>query len=142
MVKIIIIGAGISGLSSYLFLLKHLRSNAPSPDTYQIKIYEAYDIHASTFNATLAGTINGERITALPTGETEPIFTPQAIGSGIGISKNGLNVLARLDEASDEAGPGPGSGSSITQQMAIHGHPIERWEISTARGFTIVDMNL
>ena len=141
MVKIIIIGAGISGLSTYLFLRKHLLLNNPSQD-HEISIYEAYDIKQSAFNATLNGTVKGERDHTLPTDETEPIFTPQAIGSAIGISKNGLSVLSRLDETLPDAKSGHGGCKSIISRLATHGHPIERWEISTARGFTIVDVNL
>lgn len=127
MVKIIIIGAGISGLSTYLFLRKHLPRS--TTDEHEIKIYEAYDIQKS--NVIASNAINGDSH-----GETDPNLTPQAVG-GIGISRNGLAVLSRLDE--DGAND---SQSSIVESVALHGHPIERWEISTARGFSIAHINL
>ncbi|EXJ58408.1 hypothetical protein A1O7_05833 [Cladophialophora yegresii CBS 114405] len=161
MVKIIIIGAGISGLSTYLFLRKHLLHDRHTETEHErscgteieIKIYEAYDIHASNFNDTLLATsahgAKGDQAPALPTDETQPIFTPQAIGSAIGISKNGLGVLSRLDDQDDAEIPTGTShklkskrGPSIMHQLATHGHPIDCWQISTARGFTIVDVEL
>ncbi|KIW91657.1 uncharacterized protein Z519_07625 [Cladophialophora bantiana CBS 173.52] len=150
MAKIIIIGAGISGLSTYLFLRKHLLLSNPTlssqEERYEIKIYEAYDIHPSSFsgsrtNPTTGDSVDGSTTDPLPA-ETEPIFTPQAIGSAIGISRNGLNVLARLGEPVDYQGDVRSARSSLVEQMVIHGHPIERWEISTARGFTLVEVDL
>ncbi|OCT51391.1 hypothetical protein CLCR_08059 [Cladophialophora carrionii] len=162
MVKIIIIGAGISGLSTYLFLRKHLLRDHRQTEVehesnvgngIEIKIYEAYDIHASKFNATLldtsAGGVKSKQGPTLPTDETQPIFTPQAIGSAIGISKNGLSVLSRLEDRDDDEIPTGAShkveskrGPSLMHQLATHGHPIDCWQISTARGFTIVDVKL
>ncbi|KIW66914.1 hypothetical protein PV04_06199 [Phialophora macrospora] len=162
MVKIIIIGAGISGLSTYLFLRKHLLRNHPTEsdveNEIEVKIYEAYDIHASKFNSTLLDTSGDVRHSeqpapSLPRDETQPIFTPQAIGSAIGISKNGLSVLSRLDEDDEDEDKNdiptrgehklkPKRGLSIMQQLATHGHPIDCWQISTARGFNIVDVKL
>ncbi|KIY00738.1 uncharacterized protein Z520_03403 [Fonsecaea multimorphosa CBS 102226] len=162
MAKIIIIGAGISGLSTYLFLRKHLvlSDSTPSPQAeqqrpqqqqYEIKIYEAYDIHQSHFNASLTNPAvdtdaNEESTTAnaVPATETEPIFTPQAIGAAIGIARNGLNVLARLDETHDHgrSEAQAARSSTLIEEMAVHGHPIERWILSTARGFTLGEIDL
>ncbi|EXJ68878.1 uncharacterized protein A1O5_07810 [Cladophialophora psammophila CBS 110553] len=151
MARIIIIGAGISGLSTYLFLRKHLLLSNPTlssqEERYEIKIYEAYDIRQSSFSGSLTNPTTGDNVDGsttdpLPASETEPIFTPQAIGSAIGISRNGLNVLARLGEPVDYQGDVRSARSSMVEQMATHGHPIERWEISTARGFTLVEVNL
>ena len=76
MVKIIIIGAGISGLSTYLFMCKHLLLNSPSTDEHEIKIYEAYDIRQPTFNASSRKHIERDPVNVLPINEAEPIFTP------------------------------------------------------------------
>ena len=103
MVKIIIIGAGISGLSSYLFLRKHLLLASPSLHDHEIKIYEAYDIHQSTFNGSSITVSSQDTDDPRPSDDTEPEFTPQAIGSAIGISKNGINVLSRLDNVEPKA---------------------------------------
>ncbi|OAP60114.1 hypothetical protein AYL99_05116 [Fonsecaea erecta] len=157
MAKIIIIGAGISGLSTYLFLRKHLvlcDSSTPSSQAeqqqYDIRIYEAYDIHQSHFNASLVNpalddaNLREESPTvALAASETDPIFTAQAIGAAIGIARNGLNVLARLDKTGDQQSGAHGvSSSSLIEEMAVYGHPIERWQLSTARGFTLGQVDL
>ncbi|OQU95260.1 hypothetical protein CLAIMM_01493 [Cladophialophora immunda] len=151
MAKIIIIGAGISGLSTYLFLRKHLvlSDPSPSPQQFEIKIYEAYDIQQSRFNASLTRptTSNnldeGTTARAIPANETDPIFTPQAIGAAIGIARNGLNVLARLDEPQHHRGEARDvRPRSLIEEMAVHGHPIERWELGTARGFTLGEVDL
>lgn len=78
--KIIIVGAGISGLSSYLSLKKHL----PESTSHSITIYEAYD------------TSKKEPLGALPAGDTHSATL--VVGGGLGVSPNGLSVLKRLDE--------------------------------------------
>ncbi|KIW81250.1 hypothetical protein Z517_04275 [Fonsecaea pedrosoi CBS 271.37] len=151
MAKIIIIGAGISGLSTYLFLRKHLvlynlspAARAEERQEYEIKIYEAHDIHQSHFNVSLANAAasynsDDESTTnALSANGVDPIFTPQAIGAAIGIARNGLDVLARLDETEDQqANIQDQPSCSLIDEMAVQGHPIERWELSTARGFRL-----
>ncbi|KAH0837075.1 hypothetical protein AYO21_04536 [Fonsecaea monophora] len=151
MAKIIIIGAGISGLSTYLFLRKHLVLYNPSPaaraeerQEYEIKIYEAHDIHQSHFNVSLANAAasynsDDESTTnALSANGVDPIFTPQAIGAAIGIARNGLDVLARLDETEgQQANIQDQPSCSLIEEMAVQGHPIEQWELSTARGFRL-----
>ncbi|RAK87210.1 FAD/NAD(P)-binding domain-containing protein [Aspergillus costaricaensis CBS 115574] len=76
--KIIIIGAGISGCAAYLTLRKHLPPPPPSspPQDHEFTIYEAYPSTSSP-NPT-------NKIT---------------IGGGLGIAPNGLRVLERLDES-------------------------------------------
>ncbi|OAL24477.1 hypothetical protein AYO20_10635 [Fonsecaea nubica] len=151
MAKIIIIGAGISGLSTYLFLRKHLvlsnhrsAARAEQRQEYEIKIYEAHDIRQSHFNVSLANAATNHdsddesTTNALPANEVDPIFTPQAIGAAIGIARNGLDVLARLDESEDQQADIQDLHScSLIEEMAVHGHPIERWELSAARGFRL-----
>lgn len=132
MVKIAICGAGIAGLSTYLLLQKHLNDSTSQPSAHEITIYEAYDVgKPSSKNSDGASS----------TDESTP--TAQTIGSGIGISKNGLNVLSRMEREDRESGDSStGLDSGLIKEMARRGHPIERWEISTARGWTIVDVNL
>jgi 2-polyprenyl-6-methoxyphenol hydroxylase-like FAD-dependent oxidoreductase len=135
MVKIIIIGAGISGLSSYLFLHKHLLSSA-SRSSHDIKIYDAYNVRDSDFfglNNYHADTYKGDNN---DDPRTEPSFAPQTIGAAISLSRNGLNVLARFDpEQGDDA-------STLVKKVVSCGHPYQRWEVSTARGFKLVDTNI
>lgn len=147
MVKIVICGAGIAGLSTYLLLQKHLNEASSS---HEIKIYEAYDIGKPSVKDGDPTTGNGRSKTSPAISQDQPVPTPQTIGGGIGISKNGLNVLSRMEKKSplthDDNGHGEagstGLNSGLIKEMARRGHPIERWEISTARGWTIVDVNL
>ena len=81
--KIVIIGAGISGCSAYLALQKHLPKPASPAQDHEYTIYEAYDTprNLPTHHAT---------------GETHSATL--MVGGGLGIGPNGLNVLRRLDE--------------------------------------------
>ncbi|PWY69340.1 FAD/NAD(P)-binding domain-containing protein [Aspergillus eucalypticola CBS 122712] len=78
--KIIIIGAGISGCTAYLTLRKHLPPPPPSSplQDHEYTIYEAYPSPSSN-----------------PPNPTNNI----TIGGGLGIAPNGLRVLERLDES-------------------------------------------
>lgn len=141
MVKIAICGAGIAGLSTYLLLQKHLNDPASPSGEHEIIIYEAYDVQEPI----------AKNIDEHPSTDSESTPTPQTIGGGIGISKNGLNVLSRMESTtavdqsmtpSAEGNGSTGLNSGLIKEMARRGHPIERWEISTARGWTIADVNL
>lgn len=120
-VKIVIIGAGIAGLSTYLFLEKHLKVVASSSTCeFEIKIYESYGIS-----------------------QPEPGFTTQAIGSAIGISKNGLSVVSRMEDVpASLPGTEHANDISMIDRMARRGHPVSSWTISTARGFNLAHVNL
>jgi 2-polyprenyl-6-methoxyphenol hydroxylase-like FAD-dependent oxidoreductase len=119
--KIIIVGAGISGLATYLFLKKYLLDLQPN-DHHSIKIYESYDIHnlpTATWDPT-----------KLPQTRQEPAFTTAPLGAGIGIGQNGISVLGRL-----------GKDGEVLKRMEARGHPVKVWRLSTARGWKIVDAN-
>ncbi|OJZ82863.1 hypothetical protein ASPFODRAFT_700684 [Aspergillus luchuensis CBS 106.47] len=79
--KIIIIGAGISGCAAYLTLRKHLPPPPPSSPSqdHEFTIYEAYPSPSSPN----------------PPNPTNKI----TVGGGLGIAPNGLRVLERLDES-------------------------------------------
>ncbi|KEF58982.1 uncharacterized protein A1O9_03825 [Exophiala aquamarina CBS 119918] len=160
MVKIVICGAGIAGLSTYLLLQKHLNeasSSSLSP-SHEIKIYEAYDIDKHGFKGANLTTTKGRSKTSPAISQDlsvdQPVPTSQTIGGAIGISKNGLNVLSRMESSfpqksppthhDDDSGEANRTGLNcgLVKEVARRGHPIERWEISTARGWTIVDVNL
>ncbi|KAI9748199.1 MAG: hypothetical protein M1835_001863, partial [Candelina submexicana] len=75
MMRIVIVGAGISGLSTYLFFKKLL------PSSYDISIYESHRLpKRSTTSDDCAA---NER--------------PETIGAGLGVSPNGMRVLRHLD---------------------------------------------
>ena len=129
--KVVIIGAGISGLSSYLFLRKHLLSCPPSVSSatsdgaslrHTVKIVESHDIHTTSFSLS-----SPSRDYSPSTSDT--VFTPDAIGSGIGLSTNGLNVLRRID-----------ADGHVLNEVIRRGRPIERWTMRNARGWVMVDV--
>ena len=77
--KIAIVGAGASGLTAYLYLVKHIpQPPAPSPP-HKIIIYESHTIERRK---------RGIGSAEIP-----------LVGAGLGISPNGMNVLFDLDES-------------------------------------------
>ncbi|KAJ4295592.1 hypothetical protein N0V90_007605 [Kalmusia sp. IMI 367209] len=91
--KIIIVGAGIAGLSAYLHLRKHL----PSPSTHTITIYESHHPRrtpSSDFHSSETHTENFQStdINLATLSESTAI-----VGGGLGISPNGMRVLRNLD---------------------------------------------
>lgn len=110
--KIIILGAGISGLTTYLFLRKHL----PNFPSHTITIYEAYDISKLYSTAS----------TADPSADH---FLVTAIGNALGIGVNGLNVLRRLDQA-------------LFDEVVARGCPVHTWRITNARGWKLADVKM
>ncbi|KAF4583104.1 extracellular salicylate hydroxylase/monooxygenase [Ophiocordyceps camponoti-floridani] len=81
--KIVIVGAGISGCGIYLLLKKHLPKPL-SAEPHDITIYEAYDTDKDT--------------TASARGQGPTHSSTLVVGGGLGVGANGLNVLKRLDE--------------------------------------------
>ncbi|KAJ0425583.1 hypothetical protein BJY00DRAFT_308321 [Aspergillus carlsbadensis] len=75
--KIIIIGGGISGCTTYLQFRKNL------PGEHDITIYEAYDTHIDTTNEDRDGETHSSTL---------------VVGGGLGLFPNGLRVLERLDQ--------------------------------------------
>ena len=78
--KIAIVGAGISGLSLYLFLQKHI----PSLEKGDIAIYETYQALRRK---------NGQTTTYGQSLRDGASF----IGAGLGIGPNGMRILRKLD---------------------------------------------
>ncbi|ETN42805.1 uncharacterized protein HMPREF1541_01963 [Cyphellophora europaea CBS 101466] len=128
--KIIIIGAGIGGLSTYLALRKHL----PSNERHEISIYEAHDVeHYLDLHGGNKGTTEASELPGAT--DDEPTFTPEAIAGAIGIARNGLEVLLRLDEDQH-------SESSIITQMLTKGHPASKWKLGSARGWQLAEARM
>jgi len=114
--KIVIIGAGISGCAAYLSLQKHL-PQSPG-DTHSYKIYEAYDTSRDTTFRERADAASGEESTRSAT---------LVVGGGLGIGPNGLNVLKRLDE-------------SLFRDAVRSGYPYSNFKIKSAYGWTLMDV--
>lgn len=141
--RIVIVGGGIAGLSSYLYIRKHL----PSDQKHSIAIYEAHDLQSyiqSLINESSSGAQNNENEITLAqesgspqsTSIEEPVFTPEVIGSAIGISLNGLSALSRLTLASD----GEGAGSQLIKALLQSSHPVHTWSMKSARGWKLIDV--
>ena len=138
--KIIIVGGGISGLSTYLFLQKHVLS-LPNQH-FEIKIYESYDI-SKYIGKFCTPTLSISKQDAQEISESEslgePTFTPEAIASAIGISRNGLDVLSRICDEDQVSRDGL---SGILSNMLEEGNPATRWQMSNARGWMLADINM
>lgn len=117
--KIIVIGAGIAGLSAYIFLDKHLVQ--AHPGKYSITIYEAYDVQQLKYDAP----------GAIATTNNPSHFTPKMIGNAIGIGKNGLSVLERMDNS-----------GNVLKTVQATGNVVGKWKMGTARGWKIIDASV
>ncbi|KAK5092931.1 hypothetical protein LTR70_005205 [Exophiala xenobiotica] len=131
--KIIIIRAGIAGLSSYIFLTKHLVRERPTD--YSITIYEAYDVKHGQVRHDAHADAHAPGREVLPHSKDEDgdLFTAKVIGNAIGLGKNGLTVLSRMDVDEDGA---------LLTQIQRRGNCVSKWRIMTARGWKIVDASV
>ncbi|KAJ5180404.1 hypothetical protein N7492_003614 [Penicillium capsulatum] len=116
--KIVIVGAGISGCATYLFLQKHL-PQPPSRKTHTYTIYEAYDTARDTTFRERPASVTGEGSTRSAT---------LVVGGGLGVGPNGLNVLRRLDE-------------SLFRDVVSRGYPYSNFQIKSAYGWTLMNMD-
>ncbi|OJJ94815.1 hypothetical protein ASPACDRAFT_37302 [Aspergillus aculeatus ATCC 16872] len=81
--KIVIVGGGISGLTAYLALQKHLPKPAPPAPDHEYTIYEPYNTSPeATSHERAQGATHSSALT---------------VGGGLGVGPNGLHVLHRLD---------------------------------------------
>jgi hypothetical protein len=137
--RIVIIGAGIAGLSSYLFLKKHLVSLRGID--LEIHIYDGHDV-SGYINRSVTPTLDGgmpvlSNTNGQPSNDT--VFTPEAIGSAIGIARNGLDSLARLFSKGDDDFD---FSSGILSDMLQEGHSADRWQMHGARGWLLADLSM
>ena len=121
--KILIVGAGITGLSTYLSLHKHLSN--PHSHPHQIILLESHDTRAIRQPSPCDGR-QGESTTPNRT-----LFTPETAGSALGIARNGLACLSRVD----------GDGEMARRVMA-RGFPMGRLVFDCARGWTLGEFEI
>lgn len=114
--RIVIIGAGISGCSVYLALRKYLPQPPAPSEPHSYTIYEAYDTHRDTSFR--------ERPSATP-GEDDPQSETLVIGGGLGIGPNGLSVVKRLDE-------------SLLEGMMRSGYAYSKLLVKNSYGWTLM----
>jgi len=101
--KIIIVGGGISGLSTYLFL----RKNLPAPEyDLDIKIYEKHRFQktkkadpscpqiSNSSTASIEESSTGQELAAATFEELSS--STAIVGGGIGLSPNGMRILKEL----------------------------------------------
>jgi 2-polyprenyl-6-methoxyphenol hydroxylase-like FAD-dependent oxidoreductase len=159
--RIVIIGGGICGLSTYLALRKYL----PKNQNHSVVIHEAHDLtpYVKAVTADRDGhppgpiskaVWNDSKIVApgQVDSETAAAFTPEVIGSAIGIMYNGLKVLSRIvsAESSDVADPEAANiksdanegFSELMADVLRAGHPITTWEMSAARGWKLIEISM
>ena len=114
--KIVIVGAGISGCAAYLSLQKRLPQ--PPGDAHSYTIYEAYDTSKDITFRERAEISSGEESTRSAT---------LVVGGGLGVGPNGLNVLKRLDE-------------SLFRDTVRSGYPYSNIKLKSAYGWTLMDV--
>jgi 2-polyprenyl-6-methoxyphenol hydroxylase-like FAD-dependent oxidoreductase len=113
--KIVIVGAGIAGLTTYLHLRKHL------PATHTITIYESHQPRSN-----LSSSRNADP--SPPTKTTHNLDTlsesTAIVGGGLGVSPNGMRVLRDLDVDLHDA-------------VVAQGFPVENFVFKGANGWTL-----
>lgn len=113
--KIVIVGAGISGLSTYLHLRKHMRSN------HIITIYES---HRPQFAQSSTTAPNSLSMSEAPLTLDILSSSTALVGGGLGISPNGMRVLRTLDK-------------HVHDDVAAQGFPAKNFVFNGANGWTL-----
>jgi 2-polyprenyl-6-methoxyphenol hydroxylase-like FAD-dependent oxidoreductase len=113
---IVIIGAGIAGLSTYLHLHRHLSH----PHT--ITIYESHNPRPNIASDENSLNSSGQASTILTLDALSESTT--IVGGGLGIAPNGMRVLRNLDKDLHDA-------------IVAQGFPVEKFVFKAANGWTL-----
>jgi 2-polyprenyl-6-methoxyphenol hydroxylase-like FAD-dependent oxidoreductase len=108
--RIAIVGAGISGLSNYLFLKKHLPVSPP----HEIRIYETYPCPS-------------RKQRELSSEDAAIRDAASFIGGGLGVAPNGMRILRELDPEVHDA-------------VVAQGYPTIRFQIKSSHNWTLGSM--
>lgn len=100
--KVVIVGAGVSGLTTYLFLNKLLRPKLDANTQLEILIYDSHEAPK-----------NADRPSP---SLVAPSAFAQGVGGVVGISPNGLRVLKQLDEG-------------LFRSVANKGYPVSTFKL-------------
>jgi 2-polyprenyl-6-methoxyphenol hydroxylase-like FAD-dependent oxidoreductase len=111
--KIIIVGGGIAGLSTYLHLRKHL----PNQSSHTIAVYESHK-----YRSTVAASNTPED--GPPLNFDTLSDSTAVVGGGLGISPNGMRVLRDLDP-------------DLYANVVAQGFPAEKFIFKGANGWTL-----
>ena len=107
-----VVGAGISGLTTYLFLDKLLRPKLDANTQLEILLYDSHEAPK-----------NADR-------PSPSLITPSAFAQGVGgvlgISPNGLRVLKQLDE-------------DLFRSVANKGYPVSSFSFRNSHGTKLAD---
>ena len=109
-----IVGAGISGLTTYLFLSKLLRPKLDASTELEILIYESHEAPK-----------NADRLSP---SLIAPSAFAQGVGGVLGISPNGLRVLKHLDE-------------DVFRSVANKGYPVSTFSFRNSHGTKLADFS-
>ncbi|CAO2655592.1 Nn.00g043950.m01.CDS01 [Neocucurbitaria sp. VM-36] len=116
--KIIIVGGGIAGLSTYLHLRKHL----PNPSAHTITIYES---HRPRSEIPSTSSSSPSQKLPQPHLNLETLSSSTAlVGGGLGISPNGMRILRDLDP-------------ELHGRVVAQGFPAEKFVFKGANGWTL-----
>lgn len=114
--KIIIVGAGIAGISTYLLLKKHLLDDPSSnlKDHISITIYESHHPKVGNRDDEKEGNASFEELSS----------STALVGGGIGIAPNGMRILGELDE-------------KLHDKVLKRGFLVENAVFRSSRGWTL-----
>lgn len=107
--KIVIVGGGIGGLSTYLFLQKELSSKDPS---IKILIYESHE--------------TPKKSDWPETSLSVPSSFANGVGGVLGISPNGVRVLQQLNE-------------DLFRNVVNHGYPVKQFNFRNCHGKSLAN---
>ncbi|KAL9607251.1 MAG: hypothetical protein Q9167_007818 [Letrouitia subvulpina] len=109
--KIVIVGAGISGLTTYLFLKKLLPTPSPSGSAHEIVVFESHQAPQRQENPESSG-------------KETPALNSASPGGALGIAPNGLSVLRDLNR-------------TLFLEIANSGYAVSHFELMSARGWRL-----
>jgi hypothetical protein len=115
--KIIIVGGGISGLSTFLFFKKYLSELPFTPSVY------IYERHINQAN--ISSTKTGENDSSEEGATFEELSSSTAIvGGGLGVSPNGMRLLKEL-------------GQELHDTVVKEGFPCDNFVFRSSRGWRL-----
>ncbi|KAL8828295.1 MAG: hypothetical protein Q9191_002669 [Dirinaria sp. TL-2023a] len=110
--KIIIVGGGISGLSTYIFLKKLLPPALPHDTSLQICVCESHEAPRRQHRS--------------KSSVTAPASFAQGVGGALGIAPNGLRVLKTLDQ-------------DLFDDVINQAYSVSKFRLQSRQGWSLAD---